>query len=122
MKQPHRGLLAAEPVAATIHGVGLAPALAPGIQAIEIPAVATEAPGTRQQWCPAPARELPTALDIGSRKRFAAAPVLAAIRETLARGGIKKPIRRRANLMGFMAEPGGAPGQQGIGTYEASLL
>ena len=83
MEQPNRGFLAAEPVAATIDRVGLAPASAPDIQAIEIAAVATESPGTRQEWCPAPARELPTAFDIGSGKGFAAAPVLATIRETL---------------------------------------
>ncbi len=94
MEQPHRGFLAAKPVAAAIYGVGLAPAPAPGIQPIAVAAVATETPSTRQQWCPAPARELPTALDVCSHKGFAAAPVLAAIRETLARGGIKKPIRR----------------------------
>ena len=119
MEQPNRRFLAAEPVAATVHGVGVAPAPAPGIQPIEIPAVATEAPGTRQERGPAPARKLPTALDIACPK-VAAAPVLAAIRETLARGWIKKPIRWGSiawlSWLNQVARP-----TRGIGSREAGL-
>jgi hypothetical protein len=121
MEQAHGRLLTAEPVAAAVHGVGPAPALAPAVEAIAVAVVAAEAPGADQQRRPAPAGEFPAALDISAGKGTAATPVMRSTRKALDRGGLEEPIRWGANGMALMAEPGGRARQQGIGSSETAI-